>query len=198
MLAFRHRCRQCAEEMPPGPAMPARFDTIPPFDAAIVLGAMLRPDGSPSAAMARRVAHAVALARTGRVAHLLMTGGPVAHATPEAWVMRDLALAGGFAAERIVVEDRSRNTIENARLSAPLVAERGWRRLLVVTDSYHIPRALYVFRRFGLDARGAGAPPPRTGRRDWWAAVLREAVALPWTLVRVEAEMIGRRPRNPG
>lgn len=160
-----------------------------PFDAAIVLGAMLRPDGSPSPAMERRVARGVALLAEGRVRHLLMSGGPVGHPTPEAWAMRDLALAVGVPAAQIVVEDRSRNTIENARLSAPLAAARGWRRLLVVSDAYHLPRALYVFRRFGLSVHPAAARPQRPGR-DWWAAWLREAAAMPWTVIRVERKKL--------
>jgi uncharacterized SAM-binding protein YcdF (DUF218 family) len=155
---------------------------------------MLLPDGSPSAAMARRVGHAVALAQSGRVGHLLMTGGPVRHPVPEACAMRDLALDSGIAPERIVVEACARNTIENARLSVPLVAARGWRRLLVVTDIYHVPRALYAFRRHGLRVRGDAPPPPASGHGEYWAAWLREAAALPWTVIRVErAKLLPRR-----
>ncbi|MGE5504720.1 MAG: YdcF family protein [Actinomycetota bacterium] len=166
---------------------------LPVYDAAVVLGAMVRPDGSPSPALARRVAHAVALAKAGTVGALLMSGGPVAHPTPEAWAMRDLAVAAGITPERIVVEDRSRNTIDNARLSAPLASERGWRRLVVVTDLYHLPRALYVFRRFGLAVAGSGARPDRPAA-EWWVAALREAAALPWTVVRVERARLRASP----
>ena len=67
------------------------------YDAAIVLGAMVRPDGSPSPALARRVGHAVRLAHAGVVSHLLMTGGAVRHPVPEARIMRDLAVAAGNA-----------------------------------------------------------------------------------------------------
>jgi uncharacterized SAM-binding protein YcdF (DUF218 family) len=163
------------------------------FDAAIVLGAMVRPDGSPSRALERRVLHAVELARSGRVRHLLMTGGPVSHPVPEAWAMRDLAVAAGLAPERVAVEDRARNTIDNARLSAAIVAERGWRRLAVVTDAYHLPRALYVFRRCGLAVAGSPAFPAGWPRREWWLACLREAGALPWTVLRVERGRLAER-----
>lgn len=157
-----------------------------PFDAAIVLGAMVRPDGSPSPALARRVAHGVGLARAGRVGHLVMSGGPVAHAVPEAHVMRDLALAAGIEAGRVVVEDRSRNTIGNALHCRPLAAERGWRRLLVVTDACHMARSLYIFHRLGLKVRPAPAWPGGVPGAEWYAAWLREVLALPWTMIRVE------------
>lgn len=164
--------------------------TLSSFDVAIVLGASARADGTPSPAMARRVAHAVALARAGRVAHLLMSGGPVRHPVPEAWIMRDLARAAGVDPDRVHVEDRSLNTIQNARLSAPILAARGWTRAVVVTDAYHAPRAAYVFRRLGVDAWISAASPPERRRKEWWLAYLREASAFPWTVLRVERRIL--------
>lgn len=157
---------------------------VEPFHCGIVLGAKVRPDGSPSPALARRVAHAVALARAGQVENLLMSGGPVGHPIPEARVMRDLALAAGLDPARVHVEEESRDTIGNARLSAPIVAARGWTRLLVVTDTYHLPRALLIFRRHGLPATGSGARP-ETPRAEWWLAHGREMFALIKTLWRL-------------
>jgi uncharacterized SAM-binding protein YcdF (DUF218 family) len=157
-----------------------------PFDAAIVLGAMVRPDGSPSPALARRVARGVELVRRGRAAHLLMSGGPVRHPVPEAHVMRDLALAAGIEAGRVVVETASRNTIGNALHCRPLAAERGWRRLLVVTDACHMARSLYIFHRLGLPVRPAPAWPRGGPAAEWYAAWVRELFALPWTVIRVE------------
>ena len=156
------------------------------YDAAIVLGAMVRPDGSPSPALARRVGHAVRLAHAGVVSHLLMTGGAVRHPVPEARIMRDLAVAAGIAPGRVVTEEGALNTIGNALLSRPIIAQRGWTRLLLVTDACHIPRSLYVFRRLGLPVLPAAAVPAGWPRREWWAAWLREAAALPWTVLRVE------------
>ena len=158
----------------------------PTYDAAIVLGAMVRPDGSPSPALRRRVEHAAALFQAGSVGHLLMSGGAVRHPVPEAEVMRDLALAAGIAPQRIVTETQSFNTIGNARLCAPLVAERGWSRLLLVTDACHIPRSLYIFHRLGLPVTPAAAWPQGWPQREWWGAWAREAAALPWTVARVE------------
>ncbi|OAN47852.1 YdcF family protein [Magnetospirillum moscoviense] len=155
------------------------------FDVAIVLGAKVLPDGRPSPALARRVAHAVALARADLVGHLLMSGGPVSHPVPEAHVMRDLALAAGIAPTRVHVEDRSHNTIDNARLSAPIIAAQGWGRVLVVTDSFHLPRARYIFRRSGLTVAGFPARPDRLGA-EWWLAHGREVFAFLKTIYRLE------------
>lgn len=166
--------------------------TIPdePYDGAIILGAAIAPDGRASPAMARRVAHGVALVRSGRARALLVSGGATTHAIPEAHVMRDLALAQGVPDSLVHVEDRSRNTIENALLSSPLCAGLGWRRLVVVSDRYHLPRALYIFRRFGLEAAGSAASPPDRPGKEWWLAHLREAGAFPWTVIRVERRLL--------
>lgn len=170
--------------------MPGR--SVETYDAAIVLGAKIEADGRPSPAMARRVAHALTLLQNGRVGALLMTGGATTMVTPEAIVMRRLAVELGAPPERVHVEDRARNTIENALLSAPLVRRHGWRRLVVVTDSFHLPRAWYIFRRFGLKVDMAGARPEQA-TRDWWLAHLREAAAIPWTILRVEYALLSRR-----
>ncbi|MBC7950707.1 MAG: YdcF family protein [Rhodospirillaceae bacterium] len=161
------------------------------YDAAIVLGARIQPDGTPSPATTRRVAHGLALLNSGQVGALLMTGGATTTATPEAWVMRHMALQAGAPPELVHTEDRARNTIENALFSLPLVRLHGWRRLVVVTDSFHLPRARYIFRRFGLDVDMSGARPEQPSRH-WWLAHLREAAAIPWTILRVERALLRR------
>lgn len=154
------------------------------FQCAIVLGAKVLEDGSPSPALARRVAHATALVQAGKVENLLMSGGPVSHPVPEAHVMRDLAIAAGIAPHRIFLEDRSRNTIDNARLSAPILTERGWTRLLLVTDSFHLPRARLIFAAHGLTVTTSAARPDRSSA-EWVVAHLREVPAMAKTLTRL-------------
>jgi uncharacterized SAM-binding protein YcdF (DUF218 family) len=162
---------------------------VAPYDAAIVLGARIQDDGTPSPALSRRVGHAVDLLRSGAVRALLMTGGATTSPIPEAHVMRDLALAAGARADAVHMETRALNTIENALFTAPIAQGHGWRRLLVVTDTFHVPRAWYVFRRFGLPAAMAGVKPEAPSV-DWWLAHGREAAALPWTVLRVEARLL--------
>lgn len=156
------------------------------YDVAIILGARLRPDGGPSPALARRVGHGVELVRAGRAGALLMTGGATSAAVPEARIMRRLALDAGVADALVHTEERARNTIENALFTAPLVRQHGWRRLVVVTDSFHLPRTRYIFARLGLAVAVAGVRPARPSAQ-WWLAHAREAAALPWTMLRVEA-----------
>ncbi len=148
------------------------------YDAAVVLGAMVLPDGRPSAALARRVAAAVDLHRRGVAPLLVMSGGAVGHPAPEARVMADLAVAAGVPEAALVVEAESRNTWQNARQAAILAEARGWSRLLVVSDSFHLPRARDMFRRHGLHVDGHPVPRGASdGRLSWWVAHGREGLS---------------------
>lgn len=100
---------------------------------------------------------------------------------------RDLARARGLADPPLILEAKARNTRQNARYTRDILVARGVRRAVVVTDLFHLPRALWVFhvvyRGAGIRLRGRAAPGnPRRAR--WWAAVLREAVAFGADLVR--------------
>ena len=159
-------------------------------DVAVVLGAAVWPGGRPSPTLARRTLHGVALLRAGAARHLLLTGGVGRHPPSEASVMRELAEHAGVARARIVLDEQATTTLDSARACAAIIAARGWRRVLIVTDRYHLPRALLAFRRFGVAAQGS---PPPEGRGDtaqwtWLLLTLRELVAIPWYVVRLALE----------
>lgn len=156
-------------------------------DVAVVLGAAVWAGGRPSPALTRRTLHAVQLARAGAVRHLLLTGGLGRHPPSEASVMRALAVAAGIEPARLVLEERATSTLESARECARIIAARGWSRVLLVSDSYHLPRARLAFRRFGVAARASAPPGGRGDTAEWqWLLLhLRELVAIPWYLVRL-------------
>ncbi len=146
-----------------------------PIDAVVVLGAALIEPGVAGPALRRRLAHGVNVLRHRHARYLLVSGGVVGPPPAEAEVMRALAMELGVPAERIVVEDRARNTFENAVYSGRIFRDRGWRRLAVVTDAFHMPRALFVFRRLGLPVTGDPVPG-RYGftRLEWVRAYVQE------------------------
>ncbi|MBW7849735.1 MAG: YdcF family protein [Rhodospirillales bacterium] len=168
----------------------------PPADAAIVLGAAVAADGSPTAALTRRARHGAAVTLAGKARFLLLSGGGLRDRPSEASVMRRLALSEGVEENKILLEEQSRNTLENVTNSLEILAAQGWRRVLVVSDLYHLPRALYTFRRFGVSALGEWpreGGPVAHGLRPW----LREAAAVPLHLARTEWAII-RRTRRQG
>lgn len=102
---------------------------------------------------ATRLTAAVALARRYPDARLVFSGGSgtlLLHPRTEAEDTRRLWVAMGVAPERITLEDRSRNTDENARFTAALVRPEPGARWLLVTSAYHMPRAVGLFRAAGF------------------------------------------------
>ena len=90
-----------------------------------------------------------------------------------------LAVEHGVPEARIIIEDKATRTLENALYTARIMADRGWDRALVVSDPFHLPRALFLFRRLGIAASGA-AVRERLGepRWRWYGAYVREAGAF--------------------
>jgi uncharacterized SAM-binding protein YcdF (DUF218 family) len=108
---------------------------------------------------AGRMTEAVRLARLHPEARLVFSGGSAQLTGPVIRTEADDAAqffkAMGIAEERVILEDQSRNTRENATGTARLLAERGLspkpgERWLLVTSAYHMPRAMGVFRKAGL------------------------------------------------
>ncbi len=154
--------------------------------AVVVLGALIGPDGVPSPTVRRRVERAVALFHAGSGDVMAMTGGSRGDRPAEADVMAALARDLGIPAERLLIESRARNTRENARFSLALLEPHGVDHVVVVSDAWHLPRALMLFRRFaagGISVHGCAAPM-RAGSPGWWIAALREVPAFAVDAVR--------------
>lgn len=147
-------------------------------DAIIVLGAQVLASGRPSPSLRRRLEHGVAVWRETGAAMLVPSGGLGEAPISEAEAMRRMAVALGVPDDRIVLEDRSTSTLEHAVELARLADRLGWGRLLLVTDRYHLPRALFLFRRLGLEVGGDPVHGRGEGsRRRWVAGALREIPA---------------------
>lgn len=94
----------------------------------------------------------------------------------EAEAMADFLVEDGLPADRVLREDRSRNTDENLANTAALLAERGIDGpIAVVTSDFHAYRAALLMRRHGLAGYAVGAP---TARYYWPSAVIREFIAV--------------------
>lgn len=130
--------------------------------------------------MRRRVACGIELFRRGAAPLLVMSGGG-AGSVPEAAIMQALALAAGVPQAALIVEPRSRNTLENARESAQLLHARRLSAVLLVSDRVHLPRAALLFRHAGLRVAGQAAAAPPAPLREL-ALGLREVAAFARTL----------------
>ena len=137
---------------PPVKALPANVTGI------IVLGGAVNPDLSAAHGMpslnsdAERMTSLVMLARRFPDARLAFTGGNgalVHGSTTESDVARALFTELGVDQSRIIYEDRSRTTYENAVLLKALLKPRPGQLWLLVTSAWHMPRAVGLFRHAG-------------------------------------------------
>ena len=158
-------------------ALDRRGHADPPplhFDFIVVLGCRVLPNGLPCETLVRRAERAAELFHAGFADAVLATGGvgEDSGGVSEAEAIRTLLVDRGVPMERVLLEDRSTTTLENAAFSAALV---GGASMLVVTDSYHALRAERVFRRHFPEAYAVGATPrPRIRVKG----ALREVFAL--------------------
>ena len=141
-------------------------ERFPPWDASrgvpdgiIVLGGAISPDVSAArgtAALteaAERLTAVAELARKFPAARIVYSGGSARLLLVrgnEAEYALKLFESFGIARERLMAEDKSHNTIENAVFSKALAGPKPGERWLLVTSGYHMPRAIGIFRRAGF------------------------------------------------
>jgi SanA protein len=159
----------------------ARYETriyttagvVPEQPVALVFGAGYWPDGTPSDVMKDRVEAAVDLYRAGRVQKVLFSGDNRFADYNEPAKMGEYALSLGLPEEAIALDFAGRRTYDTCYRARDVF---GLRQVVLVTQRYHLPRALYICQRLGLDAVGYAADRrPYVHVRAYWA---REVPAL--------------------
>lgn len=147
-------------------------------DAIVILGAAVRPDGSPSESLRARVQGALEAWRAGLAPRLVCTGAHHARPPGEAVVAAALLREAGVPPDAILLEDKSRTTLGNLRFARGLL--RGDRpTILVVTEPFHMGRALRIAREEGFDPQPWPVESPAWGRpaaRARW--MLRDVASL--------------------
>lgn len=163
-----------------------RQDSSAPADVIIVLGAGLKRDGRPGPALTRRSRQGAALWHEGLAPVLLCTGGQTApFPRTEAAACREVLIAAGIPANAILLEEQSRSTEENALFSQRILAELGLERAILVSDSYHILRASWLFGQRGIET--VASPVPASTIRDplmYPYSLAREFAAFNWQLLK--------------
>lgn len=150
-----------------------RAADVPRAQAALVLGALVRPDGTPSSMLRDRLDAATGLYRARRVRRILVSGDHGRTTYDEVNAMRRELLARGVPARDVFTDHAGFDTWDSVVRARKVF---GVRSAVVVTQGFHLPRALWLARRAGLDATGLRADRlayGSQGRRSW----LREWVA---------------------
>ena len=129
-------------------------EDVPVRRVAIVFGAEVKKDGTPSAVLRDRVQTAVELYKNGKVEKLLMSGDNrfVDYNEPES--MRQYAISLGVPDEAIILDYAGRRTYDTCYRAKEIFQVDS---AILVTQGFHLPRALFLCNAFGVEAVGVKA-----------------------------------------
>ena len=136
------------------------------YDCLLVLGAAVRPDGSPSPMLEDRLRGAVALYKAGVSDIVLLSGDDSGDDYDEVSCMERYCLENGVPKEAIVRDDIGFSTSESVYNA---VRTLGYKNIMVVTQEYHLYRAMYMIKRMGAEADGFG-----TDYREYFLQIKRD------------------------
>jgi len=157
-------------------------ETAPVEPAAVVFGAGLTRSGLPTPILRDRVETAARLYHAGKVQKLLMSGADRFDAYSEPEAMRQYAMTLGVPAEAIVLDNGGRRTYDTCYRTKNIF---GLDSAILVTQRWHLPRALFLCSAMGIKASGVEA-----ANRRYWPVMLfiwnvREQIATVGALVDV-------------
>ena len=142
------------------------------IDCILVLGCRVYPDGQLSHMLSDRVETAVSLYHAGVSDCLLMSGDKRTIYYNEVDPMRDAAIAQGVPADAISMDGFGLSTYDSV---ARIAEEYQGKKVVIVTQRYHLFRALYIAEKLGIDAYGVSADLRTYTKRVLWEA--REVLA---------------------
>lgn len=158
------------------------IDKVPEAPVAIVFGAAVYPGGRPSPVLADRVAAAVELYRAGKVRKLLLSGDNQTMNYNEPGAMMAYARSLGVPQEAMQPDYGGRRTYDTCYRARHIFQVK---KAILVTQAFHLPRALFTCRALGVDAVGYVADRrayPISGIMWWYT---REGIAMTRALVDV-------------
>lgn len=142
--------------------------------AAIVFGAGLRRDGTPTSVLRDRVLTAVELYKTGKISKILMSGDNRFDYYNEPGAMKEFALEFGIPEEAIVLDYAGRRTYDTCYRAGEIF---GLRDVILVTQKFHLPRAIFTCNTLGVSAVGISADSYYYRRRSQLFWNIREIPA---------------------
>ena len=139
-------------------------------DCIMVLGCGVRTDGKPTAMLRDRVNVGIRVYETGVSGKMLMSGDHSRVNYDEVNVMKALAEEAGVEADAVFCDHAGFSTYESMYRARDIFQVK---KMIIVTQSYHLPRALYIARHMGIEAYGVSAT-----ERDYGGQIYRDAREL--------------------
>ncbi len=157
---------------------------------AIVFGAGLQRNGRPAAVLYDRVATAVELYHTGKVDKLLLSGDNRFEDYNEPGAMRSVALELGVPDHDLVLDYAGRRTYDTCYRAKAIF---GLAEATLVTQSFHLPRALFICEALGLSVTGVSADRREYRRSSlaiWSAREVLATAAAVWDVAVARPEPV--------
>lgn len=167
-----------------GPFMYSNASEVPNAEAVVVLGASV-VRGRPSPALAKRADAAIELYTAGKATKILVTGDNGTLTYDEVTPVRKYLTDAGIPDEDIFLDHAGFDTYSSMYRALHVFQARS---ITVVTQDFHLPRALFIARRLGLEAYGLAAAGEGGFNRDYLREIPASSKAL-WDL------WMGRMPR---
>ncbi|WP_230859991.1 SanA/YdcF family protein [Actinoplanes aureus] len=145
--------------------------SVPPAPVALVLGAQVLPGGQPSAFLAARLETARQLYRAGKVKAILVSGDHADWDYDEPGAMLVWLVARGVPASQVILDHAGFDTYDSCSRAHRIF---GVNRAIVVTQDFHLQRAVALCRTLGVDATGVGDDSVRVYRPQWLRGEVRE------------------------
>jgi vancomycin permeability regulator SanA len=171
--------------------------TVPAAPVALVLGAQVYADGTPSPFLAARLDIARRLLADGKVRAILVSGDHGRWEYSETGAMAQWLREHGVPPQRIAVDYAGFDTYDSCARARRVF---GVRQAIVVTQTYHLARAVTLCRTLGVDAVGVDDDSVRIYRRPWFNDAVRERGAVVKAIVDVASgrDPVFLGPHEPG
>jgi uncharacterized SAM-binding protein YcdF (DUF218 family) len=147
------------------------------FDAGVILGAAVWSGDRPSPVLRERIKTGSDLLKNGTIQFIVLTGGNAPGELSEAEVARRELIALGADPTRIVIETRTQSTVQQIMFIRDQLLKQGWRSFVIISDPFHLTRALEIADFNGIDAQGVSSQSP-LGPQNLALYHVRESVAL--------------------
>ena len=148
--------------------------SVPAAPVALVLGAQVGADGHPSAFLEARLETARQLLAAGKVKAVLVSGDHAEWGYDEPGSMLVWLVTHGVPASRVVLDHAGFDTYDSCARARRIF---GVRQAVVVTQDFHLERAVAICRTLGIDATGVGDDSVRAFREVWLRGEIREEFA---------------------
>lgn len=130
------------------------LDDLRPAPYAIILGASVKSDGTPSDALYDRILIGSELIKTKKASTLLMTGDGGAFHINEVAAMKRVAMDLGVAEQDIIVDGQGYRTYESCKRAKQVYDIH---EAIIVTQRFHLARSMYLCEFFGIESQGMAA-----------------------------------------